>query len=332
VHIAVIGLGLIGGSVLRAVSAAGHRAYGYDADPATRAMARTAAGQARPAHRWQVTASISDAAAHAELVVIAVPWPAFTDVIDELASSGYSGLVTDVVSVKGPVREVVANRWRRSGLALAGFVGGHPMAGRETSGFAASDPALFRGCAWALCLEQDETLLDDWLTVATLATKLGARVVPTTAADHDVAVASVSHVPHLLAAALVHIAADNPLALTLGAGSYHDGTRVAASPPELTGAMCGANATAVAASLAAVIDELGTAASALDSKDPISALRTWLAPASTARREWPPAPSAPTELPAKADVLTRLGRHGGWITSVAADRTHVTAVRPVPAR
>lgn len=330
-HIAVIGLGLIGGSVLRAVSAAGHHAYGYDADPATRAMARTAAGQARPAHRWQVTASIADAAGRAELVIIAVPWPAVSDVVDELANSGFSGLVTDVVSVKGPVRAVIASRWRRSGLALSGFVGGHPMAGRETSGFAAGDATLFRGCAWALCLE-DDTVLDDWLTVATLATKLGARVVPTTAADHDIAVASVSHAPHLVASALMHLAAHNPLALTLGAGSFHDGTRVAASPADLTGAMCGANATAVAAALAAVIDELGTAGAALDSPDPIAGLRTWLAPATTARREWPPAPSAPAELPAKADVLIRLGRAGGWITGVSADRTEVTAVRPVPPR
>src|SRR5207248_3220321 len=128
---------------------------------------------------------------------LAVPLPAVGTVLDELAGAGYSGLVTDVTSVKGPVGALV----RRSGL-LAGYVGGHPMAGRETSGFAAADGDLFRDCAWVLCLEPGETDLSDWLTLAQVVTGLGARVVPATAAEHDLAVAAVSHVPHLLACAL----------------------------------------------------------------------------------------------------------------------------------
>jgi prephenate dehydrogenase len=327
--IAVIGLGLIGGSVLRACAAAGHRVYGYDADPATRALVRTAAGQAHPDERWQVASTIAAVSSPAELVIIAVPWPGVSGVLDDLANSGFSGLVTDVTSVKEPVRALVADRWRRSGISLAGFVGGHPMSGRETSGFASADPGMFRGRAWALCLEPDETDLDDWLTVASLATSMDARVVPTTAAEHDRAVAAVSHVPHLLAGALVLAAADNPLALALGAGSFHDGTRVAASPAHLTAAMCGANAAAVRAALAEVLHQLGTAEAALNATDPIAALQPWLAPATESRRGWPPAPSAPTELPAKAEVLTRLGRTGGWITAVAPDRQSVTGVRPV---
>lgn len=327
-HIAVVGLGLIGGSLLRAVAAHGHQTYGYDTDPATRAMARTAAGQARVPHRWQVTASVADAVSRAELVVLAVPWPAVAGVIDELANCGYSGLITDVTSVKVPVRDVIADRWKREGLALAGYVGGHPMAGREISGFAGGDPALFRGAAWALCLEPGETRLADWLDVARLATSLGARVVPTTAAEHDAAVAAISHVPHLLAAALMRAAANDPLALTLGAGSFHDGTRVAASSPELTAAMCGANEAAVAATLARVAADLADAADLLTAPDPIAALRPWLAPAAEARRAWPPQPSLPAELPVHPDVLARLGRAGGWITAVSPDGKHITAVRP----
>lgn len=327
-RIAVIGLGLIGGSVLRAFATARHEVSGYDADPATRAMARTAAGQAPPAQRWRITGSVPEASADADLVVVAVPWLAVSDVFDELARGGYSGLITDVTSVKGAVRAVVADRWRRSGTALAGFVGGHPMAGRETSGFAATDAALFRGCAWALCLEPDETALSDWLQVANLITTLGARVVPTTADEHDRAVAAVSHVPHLLATALVRAASDNPLALALGAGSFHDGTRVAASPPDLTSAMCGANADAVDDALTEVIALLRTAAGALDSHDPIPALRAWFVPGAQVRGGWPPAPSTPMDLPAQADVLLRLGRAGGWITGISADRHTVTAVRP----
>ena len=75
--------------------------------------------------------------------------------LDEVAEAGFTGLVTDVVSVKEPVRELVARRLRGGGLRLAGYVGGHPMAGRETAGFAATDPALFNDCAWALCLDEE---------------------------------------------------------------------------------------------------------------------------------------------------------------------------------
>ena len=284
-------------------------------------MARTAAARAPAGSRWQVTATVRDAVAGAEIVVLAVPLPAVDTVLAEL--SGYTGLVTDVTSVKGPVRGLV-----RRAVPLAGYVGGHPMAGRETSGFAAADADLFRGCAWVLCLEPGETDLSDWLTLAQLVTALGARVVPATADEHDRAVAAVSHVPHLLASALAEAAAADPLALTLGAGSFRDGTRVAASPPALTAAMCGGNAAAVGAALDAVLDRLAAARAALDEPDPIGALAPWLVPAAAIRAGWPPQPSEPATLPAKTDVLLRLGRAGGWITEVAPDRLTVTAARP----
>ena len=176
-RIAVVGLGLIGGSLLRALAADGHAVFGYDADPATRAMARTAAAQAPMEARWQISGALADAVAGADLVVVAIPLTAVAAVLEDLAGRGYPGLVTDVTSVKEPVRELVAQRAHRFGR-LAGFVGGHPMAGRETAGFAAADPALFRDCAWVLCLEPGETDLGDWLTLARLVTSLGARVVP----------------------------------------------------------------------------------------------------------------------------------------------------------
>jgi prephenate dehydrogenase len=329
VNVAVIGLGLIGGSVLRALAATGHRVLGYDADPATRATARTAAARAPAPARWQVTPTVRDTVAQAELVVLAVPLPAIGDVLDQLVDAGYAGLVTDVTSVKAPVQALVDERLRRQLHRLAGFVGGHPMAGRETSGFGAADPVLFAGCAWVLCLEPRGTSLADWLELAALLTPLGARVVPTTAAEHDLAVAAVSHVPHLLAAALVAGVADDPLAGTLAAGSFRDGTRVAATRPDLVAAMCGGNAVAVGAALDLVLEALGQARVALDADDPIDVLRDWLAPASAARAAWPHRPGTALELPARADALLRLGRAGGWVTAVAEDRRTVTAVRPV---
>jgi prephenate dehydrogenase len=324
VDIAVIGLGLIGGSLLRALAAAGHRLCGYDADPATRATARTAAAQA-PAHaRWQVAGGLADAVAGAELAVVAVPLPAVDEVFHGLVAAGYAGLVTDVTSVKAPVRELVAQRLHRPHSRLAGFVGGHPMAGRETSGFTAADPDLFTGCAWVLCLEPD-TSLADWLTLADLYTRLGARVVPATADEHDRAVAAVSHVPHLLAAALAASVAGDPLALTLAAGSFRDGTRVAASPPALTASMCAGNPAAVTPALAAVSAALAGAAAALASDQPIPALRDWLAPGAAVRTGWPPRPGHRLDVPADRDALLRLGRAGGWVTAVATDRRTLRA-------
>jgi prephenate dehydrogenase len=331
VDIAVIGLGLIGGSVLRAFAARGDRVLGYDADPATRATARTAAAQAPANARWQVAPTLADAVRSVDLAVVAVPLPAVGPVFDELASAGYVGIVTDVTSVKGPVRQLAGSRLRAGGQALATYIGGHPMAGRETSGFTSADPRLFEGCAWVLCLDEEDSSIGDWIGLAALLTDLGARVVPATADEHDAAVASISHVPHLLATALAARAASDPLAATLAAGSFRDGTRVAASRPELTAAMCGGNAAAALAALDAVLADLAAARAILDGSDPIAGLGPWLAPGHTARVGWPPHAGETAELPARADVLLRLGRVGGWITAVAPNRKTVTAVRPAEA-
>ncbi|GIJ51697.1 prephenate dehydrogenase [Virgisporangium aliadipatigenens] len=325
--IAVIGLGLIGGSALRALAAAGHRVLGYDADPTTRATARTAAARAPQGARWQVTGTVADAVSPADVVLLAVPLPAVEAIFGELATSGYSGLVTDVTSVKQPVRELAAKTLHAAGQSLAGFVGGHPMAGRERSGFGASEAELFDGCAWVLCLEEG-TGLDDWLRLAALFTAIGARVVPTTADEHDRAVAAVSHVPHLLAASLAGHAANDPLALTLGAGSFRDGTRVAASRPGLVAAMCGGNAEAARHTLDAVIADLQAARAALDGPDPIAALEPWLTPGYTARSRWPVTPGTPEPMRADPSALRALGRAGGWVTTVDAARRTVVAVRP----
>lgn len=336
--VAVIGLGLIGGSLLRALGKAGHRVLGYDTDPATRATARTAAARAPAGARWQVTGTVRDAVANADLVVVAVPLPAVGDVLDELVAIGYSGLVTDVTSVKGPVRDLAAHKLYRQHSRLAGFVGGHPMAGRETSGFGAAEAGLFTGCAWVLCLESAEpaTTLSDWLDLAALVTSLGARVVPATADEHDRAVALISHLPHLLAFSLAATAADDRLALTLGAGSFRDATRVAATNPDLVAAMCGGNAAALVPALDTVLAALTEARAALAAltearsaqTGSTAGLRQWLASGHATRTAWPVVPGRQLELPARPDALLRLGRAGGWVTAVAADRRTVAAIRP----
>lgn len=313
-NIAIVGLGLIGGSLLRALRAGGHSVVGFDADPATRELA-AAAG-------FEVAAGAAQAAAGAELVVLAVPLPGLAGVLKELA--GHDGLITDVTSVKVPVRELAAEHGVRR------FVGGHPMAGKETSGFAATESALFTGCAWVLALETD-TDLPDWLTLATLCTELGARVVPVSAAEHDRAVAEVSHVPHLFAAALALQLGGNPLAGALAAGSFRDGTRVAATRAELIVAMCGGNASEVDRALGRLIGELERMRRDLGT-DPVRDLTPTVARAGELRRAWPASPGEPAEMPATVSGLLDLGRAGGWVTGVAKDLTSVRTMRPESGR
>ncbi|MGH3646014.1 MAG: prephenate dehydrogenase [Micromonosporaceae bacterium] len=323
--VSVLGLGLIGGSLLRALGAAGVPAVGYDAAPSTRTEA-AAAG-------CEIADSVADAADRAELVVLAMPLPAVPSVLDELAAAGYRGILTDVTSVKSPVYALVASH-----LPGARYVGGHPMAGKETSGFATSDPGLFTGCAWALCLEPGPATepapgparLADWLTVAELLTRLGVRVVPATPVEHDTAVARISHLPHLTATALA-AATGGGLAATLGAGSYRDATRVAASRPGLVAAMCGGNAAALAPVLDDLIERLQEARRRLDAAEPTPALTEWLLPGHTARASWPPTGGEPRRLHVTAESLVALGRSGGWLTDVSPDRRAVAAVHPAEA-
>lgn len=355
---AVVGLGLIGGSVLRALAGAGLTVRGYDADPATRAAARAAgsAGGAAlfepagsrpgglfvPANArsgnhedWQVVDELGAAVAGADLVVLAVPLTSLEAVLPALA--GHPGLVTDVASVKQQVA------WgMRHALPGVRYVGGHPMAGKETSGFAAADTRLFDGCAWVLTLADPETHpagaagtdLADWLALAELITQLGARVVPATAAEHDAAVARISHVPHLVAAALAASAAP-PLATALAAGSFRDGTRVAASPPALQAAMCAGNDDAVLAALDELLADLERARALLADRRPVDVLAGWFERGHQVRAGWPPEPGRVGDLPATRAALLALGRAGGWVTDVEPDHTTVTAgypaTAPVPA-
>jgi len=178
-----------------------------------------------------------------------VPLPAMASALEGLTVDP-DATITDLGSVKRPVLETLA--------ATLGnrVVGGHPMCGTERSGHAAVDPTLFTGARWALCLEPD-TDLSRWLRVAEVALAVGAEVVPVTAAEHDDAVAAISHVPHLLAAALAAAAAEaGPLALALAAGSFAGGTRVVGSDPAFVTAMVEGNAVPTAAALARVQQQL----------------------------------------------------------------------------
>ncbi|MGW5076388.1 prephenate dehydrogenase [Rhodococcus sp. NPDC004095] len=238
--VCVLGLGLIGGSLVRAAAAAGRTVWGWNrsADPVEGARADGYDADT------DLQTALTRARDTGAILVVAVPEPALDAVLTQVAAHAPDCILTDVVSVKGVVLDAV----RRHGLA-ANFVGGHPMAGTAQSGWSAGDVDLFRGAVWVVSAE-DDTDPAAWTSVARLALDCGSVVVPAGAAEHDSAVARISHLPHLLAEALaVTAASGGDLALALAAGSYRDGTRVAGTAPRLVRAMCEANAQALTVAL-----------------------------------------------------------------------------------
>ena len=277
--VCVIGLGQLGGSLAAALAAAGRPVSGWDVDPDAR--------DAAAARGVAITRELSG------VVVLAVPLPAMATALDGL-SLDPDATVTDLGSVKVPVLQALGPSLGRR------FVGGHPMCGTERSGHAAVDAGLFTGARWALCLEPD-TELPRWLRVAEVALAVGAEVVPVTAAEHDDAVAAISSVPHLLAAALATAAADaGPLALALAAGSFGSGTRVIGSDPAFVTAMVEGNAGPTSAALARVRAELDRPWPELVAAGHAVATRQ------VARR--------PVRVPLERAALLALGRAGGAVT------------------
>ncbi len=245
--ICVLGLGLIGGSLLRAAAAAGRNVFGYNRSVIDTTEFDVSADLPQVLRRARETAA---------LIVVAVPMPVVDTVFGAIATHAPNCPVTDVVSVKAPVAAAAAAHELR-------FVGGHPMAGTAESGWEATDPTLFRGAVWVVACD-DGTDPDTWTRVARLALDVGAVVVPAESGEHDRAVARISHLPHVLAESLaLSGAGGGELALGLAAGSFRDGTRVAGTAPALVRAMCEANADALLAALDETLDVLSHARDAL---------------------------------------------------------------------
>ncbi|QBJ96837.1 prephenate dehydrogenase [Rhodococcus sp. ABRD24] len=248
--ICVLGLGLIGGSLLRAAVAAGREGWGWNRSAPTVDAALADGFDAGT----DLAAVLRRAAAARALIVVAVPMPAVDATLAAIAEHAPDSPVTDVVSVKVEVAAAVA----RHGLQDR-FVGGHPMAGTSESGWVAGDADLFRDAVWVVSADDgvDPAI---WAQVARLALDCGSVVVPAESAEHDAAVARISHLPHVLAEALaLSGAAGGDLALGLAAGSFRDGTRVASTAPQLVRAMCEGNRAALLTSLDETLEVLNRA-------------------------------------------------------------------------
>ena len=308
--VCVLGAGLIGGSLLRAAQKAGREVWGTCASERTAAEARADGFDVDT----DTDRALRRAAAADALVVLAVPLPVVPELLRRVDVVAPTCRLTDAVSVKVAVSDAV-----RAFAPRACYVGGHPMAGTAESGWAAGSAALFADAVWVVAAD-DGLDLPVWADVTELAWACGAVVVPAAADEHDLAVARISHLPHLLAAVLAAVGASegDALALALAASSFADGTRVAGTRPELVLAMCEGNRDALLAAVDDALGRLGVMRGALASTGGLAAT---VNAGFAARARWAAARERPAQRvsltgAAPLAALRELGRRGevviGW--------------------
>jgi prephenate dehydrogenase len=316
-RLAVLGVGLIGGSVaLAARQRLGAEVTGYDDSPEAleRALQLGALNRAR--------STVSDAVAEAQAVFVAVPVGGLSDVVGEaLAAAPQDCVVTDVGSTK---REVVAAH------SDPRFVGGHPLAGAENAGVANARADLFEAATWYLTPSPTTSgMLYERLH--RLLHGLGARPTAIDADTHDRVLAAVSHLPHVFANVLVSQAAD-----TLARGderlpatgpSFRDATRVAGAPSAIWTDIYLSNRDALAAEIDGAVQRLQQVREALARGD-AGAITAWNEQAAADRRRLLEAQlaggdlhelrtSVPNRPGVVAQIALELGRAGVNITDMA---------------
>ena len=266
----VVGLGLIGGSIALALRLVGWEVSGDDADAACVAAALS---------REVIEHTDSR---DAEIFFVATPSSTVVDVASRILSENVAGsiIVTDVAGVKESiVKSIVDSR----------FVGGHPMAGSEMKGLDGSRADLFQSASWVLT-PTTQTPPDTYARLHSVISSLGAAPLALTARNHDRLVAMASHVPHLVAGALMneaaHMAESDAALLRLAAGGFRDMTRISAGDPSIWPSVLFDNHTAVIDGLDHVIRRLTLIRNVIVNHNRDGLLNE-LTSASVARRELP---------------------------------------------
>lgn len=254
--LAIVGVGLIGGSIGKAVKERGlaRRVIGIEAN-----------GESA---QWALDNGLLDEVSgqvpeDADLIALCVPSDFVASWVIALAD--HPGAVFDVGSVKGPIVEAI----QEHGSVPAGFVPCHPISGSEKSGPQAADAALFDGCTVVLT-PLDNTSHAAQQTCDDFWQALGATTMTLGPADHDAALAVTSHLPHLLAFAFMEQVEEAHLALT--GGGFRDFTRIAAANPELWWRIMRLNRGALAQALEEYSDNLQTLAAAIHSDDEVQGM------------------------------------------------------------
>lgn len=253
--VGIVTLGLIGGSLALALQRRGVRVVVWDRNPVTRAAARS--------EDLHVVDELEQFANFdLDLIVVASPLVAMPEIMQQLAGVvSTKTTITDAGSVKERVRAAV----EAAGLSTQ-YVGAHPMAGTEKSGFAHATADLFSGATWAVTLAPDSEFRRVALVLQFITDLLGGRVLVTDDLTHDDSVALISHLPHVLSHALTATVAGAPhmeLALKLAAGSFRDTTRVARGSASRNEAMVRENSRAVREALGSALEHLARVYDAL---------------------------------------------------------------------
>lgn len=296
----IFGVGLIGGSLARALRERGDVAgartvIGVGRSPASTARALEL-GVIDGTAALSDDAALSAALAGADLVLLAAPVAQTQPLLERIAPFlDPDTIVTDAGSTKS---DVVAAARAALGDRIRQFVPGHPIAGRESSGVDAALPDLYVSRNVVLCA-LPENRPDTVERVAAMWRATGAAVHAMTPAQHDRVFASVSHLPHLLSFALVEQILNSPdaaLKFSFAAGGFRDFTRIAASSPEMWRDICVANRAALLDELdgyTAVLAQLRAAVEAADG----AALEAVFARSREARTEWQEQRAALTAAP-----------------------------------
>lgn len=246
--VAIIGVGLLGGSLALAMKA--------------RNLADTVRGVGRNPETLDqaIALGIIDSALQdpveacrgADLVVVCTPAAGVPAILDAIRPAcAPSALITDVASTKAVICAHAARTWP----APSRFVGSHPMAGSEKSGPEFATPSLYEGCV--TIVDASPSVADARAQVTALWEAVGARVMPLEPGRHDALVARTSHIPHIVAGCIARLAAAAGDVLPAVGSGFRDVTRIADGRPELWRDICLTNTAAIAEGLDALMRDLG---------------------------------------------------------------------------
>lgn len=262
--VAVLGLGLIGGSVALAARASGATVAGFDPDPRTRARALAAGAIDEAAQTPE------HALAGAQAAFAAAPIGALAQTVRlALRSAPADCVITDVGSTKRALLTELAGE-----PGLERFIGGHPLAGSELAGIEHARADLFQGASWCLMPSSRQPLAT---RLRELVARFGARPVEIDAHTHDLLMARISHLPHVLANVLVARTADlaeRERSLAASGPSFRDATRVAGASSVIWTGIYLSNADMLIGAIEEAIGDLRQVARMLRERD-AQALGAW---------------------------------------------------------
>lgn len=264
--VGIVGLGLIGGSIAKRLAATGScKVYAYNRH-------QTMYKEARALGITCVESVAELASMQPNVLILCNSLASMPEVLGEISRgiNKQRTTLTDVGSVKGLVREQV----KAAGLGDC-YIGAHPMAGSEFTGWQASSAQLLDGALWAVSVDENS---DFWRFLAVLRVIValcGNRALVLNDSIHDASAALISHMPHVVSTALANVlcgSENRNVALQMSAGSWRDMTRVALTDPDRTRAMVAENRRNVADLLGSVIEELSFAKKMLEGSDGDSAV------------------------------------------------------------